>query len=73
VAPGEGVTRGRRIGALGTSGQRAWPGYEHVHLELQRGRDMNDIEDPAPRIVGCFDPTRLYPADRLVLTSPVKC
>jgi murein DD-endopeptidase MepM/ murein hydrolase activator NlpD len=73
VAPGEGVTRGQRIGALGTSGQRAWPGYEHVHLELQRGRDMNDIEDPAPRIVGCFDSTKLYPADRLVLTSPVKC
>jgi murein DD-endopeptidase MepM/ murein hydrolase activator NlpD len=73
VAPGEGVTRGQRIGALGTSGQRAWPGYEHVHLELQRGRDMNDLEDHNPRIVGCFDPAQVYPADRLVLTSPVKC
>src|SRR5947209_19657030 len=30
-------------------------------------------EDPAPRIVGCFDSTKRYPVDRLVLTSPVKC
>jgi murein DD-endopeptidase MepM/ murein hydrolase activator NlpD len=73
VAPGEGVIRGQRIGALDTSGPRAWPGYEHVHLEVQRGRDMNAIEDPAPRIDGCFDSTKLYPADRLVLTSPVRC
>jgi hypothetical protein len=27
------VKRGQRIGAVGTSGQRAWPGFEHVHLE----------------------------------------
>ena len=26
-----------------------------------------------PRIAGCFDSTKLYPVDRLVLTSPVKC
>ena len=49
---GESVTRGQRIGALGTSGQRAWPGYEHVHLELQRGADPKDLHDPIPRIVG---------------------
>ncbi len=73
VQPGDRVTRGQRIGAVGTSGQRAWPGFEHVHLELQRGRDMKNIEDPLPRIVGCFDGTKLYPADRLVLTYPVKC
>jgi ubiquinone/menaquinone biosynthesis C-methylase UbiE len=41
--------------------------------ELQRGLDMNDVDDPLPRIVGCFDETRQYPADRLVLTYPVKC
>jgi hypothetical protein len=34
---------------------------------------MKDIEDPLPRMVGCFDETKLYPADRLVLTYPVKC
>jgi murein DD-endopeptidase MepM/ murein hydrolase activator NlpD len=73
VKPGERVTRGQRIGAIGTTGQRAWPGYEHVHLELQRGADLRDIHDPAPRIVGCFDATRAYPTDRLVLTYPVKC
>jgi murein DD-endopeptidase MepM/ murein hydrolase activator NlpD len=73
VHPGERVTRGQPIGAIGTSGQRAFPGYEHVHLELQRGRDVEDIRDPVPWIVGCFDGTKLYPADRLVLTYPVKC
>jgi murein DD-endopeptidase MepM/ murein hydrolase activator NlpD len=73
VRVGDGVRRGQRIGAVGTSGQRAWPGFEHVHLELQRGRDPSAIEDPASRIVGCFDDTRGYPADRLVLTYPVGC
>jgi murein DD-endopeptidase MepM/ murein hydrolase activator NlpD len=73
VRAADSVKRGQRIGAIGTSGQRGWPGFEHVHLELQRERDINDIEDPLPRIVGCFDGTKLYPADRLVLTYPVKC
>jgi len=73
VRVGDSVKRGQRIGALGTSGQRAWPGFQHVHLELQRGRDVNAIEDPLPRVVGCFDPAREYPADRLVLTYPVRC
>lgn len=73
VRPGDRVKRGQRIGAVGTSGQRAWPGFEHVHLELQRGRDSKDIEDPLPRFAGCFDGTKRYSADRLVLTYPVKC
>ena len=73
VRVGEGVTRGQRIGAAGTSGQRAAPGFEHVHLEVQLGRDINAIEDPLPRIVGCFDETQQYTAARLVLTYPVKC
>ena len=73
VKVGESVTRGQRIGALGTSGQRAWPGYEHVHLELQRGADPKDLHDPIPRIGGCFDATARYPADRLALTYPVPC
>ena len=30
-------------------------------------------EDPLPNIVGCFDPSRSYPLDRLVLTYPVPC
>jgi murein DD-endopeptidase MepM/ murein hydrolase activator NlpD len=73
VRVGDTVKRGQRIGAVGTSGQRAWPGFEHVHLELQRGRDISAIEDPLPRIIGCFDETKAYPADRLVLTYPVRC
>jgi murein DD-endopeptidase MepM/ murein hydrolase activator NlpD len=73
VRVGDRIKRGQRIGAVGTSGQRAWPGFEHVHLELQRGRDINAIEDPLARITGCFDETKAYPGDRLVLTYPVKC
>jgi murein DD-endopeptidase MepM/ murein hydrolase activator NlpD len=73
VAPGDVVARGQRIGTLGTTGQRAWPGFEHVHLELQRGTNSQDVEDPAPRIVGCFDGQAPYPVDRLVLTYPVRC
>jgi|SRR6266851_222032 len=73
VRVGDSVKRGQRIGALGTSGQRALAGFEHVHLELQRGHNVKDIEDPLPRMVGCFDEMKLYPANRLVLTYPVKC
>jgi murein DD-endopeptidase MepM/ murein hydrolase activator NlpD len=73
VAPGEHVSRGERIGTVGTTGQRAWPGYEHVHLEVQRGTDPNNLEDPAARLVGCFDGSTAYPAEGLVLTYPVRC
>jgi murein DD-endopeptidase MepM/ murein hydrolase activator NlpD len=73
VKVGDAVTRGQRLGALGTSGQRAWPGYEHVHLELQRGRDPNDLHDPLAHLVGCYDPGARYPTDRLALTYPVPC
>jgi hypothetical protein len=73
VRAGDSVKRGQRIGTVGTSGQRAWPGFEHVHLELQRGRDMKNIEDPLARSAGCFDDKKQYPGDRLVLTFPVKC
>jgi murein DD-endopeptidase MepM/ murein hydrolase activator NlpD len=73
VRPGDDVRRGQRIATLGTTGQLAWPGYEHVHLELQRGTDRNDLEDPMRRLAGCFDPAAIYPSDRLVLTYPVPC
>lgn len=73
VKVGETVARGQRIGAVGTTGQRAWPGYEHVHLELQHGTNVDAVEDPLPRIVGCFDAAARYPTDRLVLTYPLKC
>jgi hypothetical protein len=73
VRPGDDVRRGQRIATLGTTGQLAWPGYEHVHLELQRGTDRNDLEDPVRRLAGCFDAAAAYPSDRLVLTYPVPC
>lgn len=73
VKVGETVARGQRIGTVGTTGQRAWPGYEHVHLELQRGASVDAVEDPMPRMVGCFEGGARYPADRLVLTYPVTC
>jgi len=73
VRAGDEVRRGHRIGTVGTTGQRAWPGYEHVHLELQRGTDRNAVEDPMRRLAGCFDPAASYPLDRLVLTYPVAC
>jgi murein DD-endopeptidase MepM/ murein hydrolase activator NlpD len=73
VRPGDAVRRGQRIGSLGTTGQRAFPGYEHVHLEVQRSADINDLEDPMRRMVGCFDATATYPTDRLVLTYPLPC
>jgi murein DD-endopeptidase MepM/ murein hydrolase activator NlpD len=73
VTVGDLVVRGQRVGALGTSGQRAWPGYEHVHLQLQRGTDPDDLHDPLARIVGCFDPAARYAEERLVLTYPVRC
>lgn len=73
VRVGDHVKRGQRIGAIGTSGQRAFPGFEHVHLELQRGHNAKDIEDPLPRMLGCFDEARQYSMGDLVLTYPVKC
>ena len=73
VRVGDSVKRGQRIGAVGTTGQRAWPGFEHVHFELQRGRDVNAVVDPLPSIVGCFEEARVYGAERLILTYPVKC
>src|SRR5207247_10146700 len=34
VAVGEHVARGQRVGTVGLTGQRAWPGPGHVHPEL---------------------------------------
>jgi hypothetical protein len=42
-------------------------------MELQRGTDPKAVEDPLPRLAGCFDPKQPYPPERLVLTYPVKC
>lgn len=73
VRAGDDVRRGQRIGRVGATGQRAFPGYEHVHLEIQRSADKNDLEDPMRRMAGCFDALATYPTDRLVLTYPLPC
>jgi murein DD-endopeptidase MepM/ murein hydrolase activator NlpD len=65
------VKRGDVIGHIGTSGLRPGPGFEHLHFGLSLGGDR--FVDPQPKIVGCFDPRKEYPADRLVLTYPVQC
>jgi hypothetical protein len=51
----------------------ARPGTDVVHLELQRGRDRDALEDPPAKLVGCLDPAKSYPTERLVLTFPVRC
>ena len=79
VKPGDAVKRGETIGLVGTTGNAV--GVPHVHLELctatcYRGHadgDLRDTEDPLARADGCFDSKKQYPADRLVLTYPVKC
>ena len=72
VNRGDRVTRGDRIGAIGTTGMRAWPGYAHLHWELQNGR-QGPYEDPIPGTIGCFTDRESYPVDRLVFTYPVIC
>jgi ketosteroid isomerase-like protein len=40
---------------------------------MEGGTVVGHADDPVPRIVGCFDATARYPADRLALTYPVPC
>jgi hypothetical protein len=50
-----------------------------VHFELTsvasgRASMVHGVTfDPLPVIVGCFDPSRTYESDRLVLTYPIRC
>ena len=79
VRPGDAVKRGDVIGLVGTTGNAV--NIPHVHLELctmpcaygHADGDLRNTEDPLLRADGCFDPKKQYPADRLVLTYPVKC
>ncbi len=70
VQSGQPVKRGQVIGSIGNTGRRAGPGFEHVHLSL---RGAGRLKDPMSMTVGCFDPKKVYPTDRLVLTFPVRC
>ncbi|HEY7653774.1 MAG TPA: M23 family metallopeptidase [Methylomirabilota bacterium] len=78
VGSGQTVSRGEPIGLSGTSGNSA--SIPHVHLELctracasHRDGDLGGTQNPLAVVVGCYDPTRIYPADRFVLTWPVPC
>lgn len=85
VALGDKVQRGQIIGLLGASGEptsRTPPGAHPIpqlHFELaQDSRPRNDGDlagsfDPLSITVGCFDKTRTYRKDQLVLTHPVVC
>ena len=84
VELGKEVKRGDVIGHVGTTGFAGrWAASlpPHVHMELCTGwcpsghADGNlwGTEDPLAIIAGCFDAKKTYPADKLVLTHPVKC
>lgn len=72
------VKRGDIIGLMGDTGDPRG-GVPHLHFELNLiGRShrtaIPEITfDPLAFTVGCFDPSKTYPTDRLVLTHPVKC
>jgi murein DD-endopeptidase MepM/ murein hydrolase activator NlpD len=78
VTTGQAVARGERIGLSGTSGNSA--GVPHVHLELcttacasHRDGDLRGTQDPLGAALGCYDPQRVYPANRFTLTLPIEC
>ncbi|MGH7373698.1 MAG: M23 family metallopeptidase [Candidatus Rokuibacteriota bacterium] len=78
VASGQTVSRGEPIGLSGTSGNSA--NVPHVHLELcttacasHRDGDLGGTQNPLAVVVGCYDPQRIYSADRFVLTWPIPC
>ena len=85
VAVGDLVKRGQIIGTLGASGaptQRAGrfgipvPMLHFEFAATSKRRfdgETEDTFDPLAHIVGCFDPAKAYPRDRLVLTYPLKC
>jgi murein DD-endopeptidase MepM/ murein hydrolase activator NlpD len=78
VASGQTVSRGEPIGLSGTSGNSA--NVPHVHLELctracasHRDGDLGGTQNPLAVVAGCYDPQRIHPADRFVLTWPIPC
>lgn len=80
----ERVKRGQVIGLLGDTGEaeacrRARGSCPMLHFGLfdvprsYVDGDLDGAHDPMSFIVGCFDPAKTYPTDRLVLTYPVRC
>ncbi len=85
VKKGDVVKRGQVIGTLGASGEPsmrakiygiAIPMLHFMLSELPERRVDGELErtyDPMQFIVGCFDPAKTYPRERLVLTYPLRC
>ncbi len=83
VQPGMTVKRGDVIGTLGDSGNaadcRLIRACAIVHMEVSavpRGHPRakpGETFNALDYSVGCFDPAKTYPTDRLVLTYPVRC
>jgi murein DD-endopeptidase MepM/ murein hydrolase activator NlpD len=83
VEPGDVVERGKALGEVGMF--RCSAGIVHVHMELWLyGRALHDARraytnelsgtlDPLPISDGCFERSRQYRDDQLVLTYPVDC
>ena len=75
------VKRGDVIGLMGVTGDARGckPECPHVHFELSSVAHGHPslvpgvTFDPLPMIIGCFDPSRTYASDRLVLTHPIQC
>ena len=75
------VRRGDLIGTIGDSGNARGcrPACPIVHMELSRVPNGSFVAvpdqnfDPIKSSVGCFDPAKTYPTDRLLLTYPVRC
>jgi murein DD-endopeptidase MepM/ murein hydrolase activator NlpD len=75
------VKRGDVIGLMGDTGDagRCQPSCPHVHFELSSVASGHPSVvpgvtfDPLESIVGCFDPAKTYPTDKLVLTYPIRC
>ena len=67
---GDPVRRGQVVGHIGTTGATSFQ-YSHVHFEIT----LHGIapQDPEKIVIGCFDPNRAYPSDRVVLTWPLRC
>ena len=78
VEVGQAVRRGEQIGEVGNSGSAR--NIPHIHLELctfacasHADGDFSGTEDPLTIADGCYDQTRTYPTNRLVITFPVPC
>ncbi len=74
VGAGQSVQRREVLGRTGTSGLKPDPGFELLHFEVRDGPTTGAKRlDPIAFIVGCFDASQGYAADRLVLTYPLPC